>query len=130
MRFTCLTITLMIMLCGSGCVSYVAKQSWDKNEKVSAVRVQADGSRVMVGVDLGNLRYIKEHPFRATAAGVADGVIGYAVYKGVRELTDSGGSDSGYQDAGRDTTSVNVQGDGNTIQIRGDETVFGGTSEE
>jgi len=126
-------IVLLIMACfvmfsTTGCATYLTKQAWNDAQEQRAVRVESDGSQVMVGLDVTTLTYLKKNWPMALLAGVVDAGLVYGAYVAVEELEggDSGESDStSVSSAGRDTTTINVEGDGNTVQVRGDESTVG-----
>lgn len=113
-----------VLFLNSGCASYMAKQSWNDAQQQKAFRVEADGSQVMVGVDLTKMSYLKDNWPMAVGAGVIDAGLLYGAYSLYDEVSDSSSGNSPKQSAGRDNTSVSVTGDGNTVQIRGDASTF------
>lgn len=118
-----------ILFLNSGCATYLAKQSWNDAQERKAIRVEANGDQVMVGLDLTSLSYLKSNWPMALGAGILDVGLIYGTYYALDELSNSGSSDNGSrQTAGRDSSSVSIKGDGNTVQIRGDESTFGQSS--
>lgn len=107
----------------TSCVSYAAHKNWAEAKSKNAVRVAADGEQVAVGVDITKLTYIKEHPWMALGAGLADAGIAYGIYYAADKMV--GGSDdknteASYSDtgnAGRDNTSISINGNGNSVNI-------------
>ena len=111
----------MAMLLNTGCASYFVKQNWNDAQAKKAVRVEADGERVMVGLDLGALSYLKDNWPAALAAGVVDAGMGYGLYLGAKQISQgNSGSGDTTTSSGRDTTTINVSGNGNTVNTRGD----------
>jgi hypothetical protein len=114
---------LFMLLLNSGCMSVMSKRSWNGAQETKAVRIEADGNQVMVGIDLTTISYIKEHPFRATAAALADGAIGYGLYKGLEALNDDSessrrGDQGSNNNTGRDNITIN--GDNNEVTTGSD----------
>lgn len=120
------TVFTGILLLNTGCVSYMAKQNWNEAQKVNAVRVEADGQQVMVGLDLTKLTYLKDNWPVAVGAGILDAGLAYGAYYVLDDLTSSSSDSGSRQSTGRDASNVSISGDGNTVQIRGDQSNFGG----
>jgi hypothetical protein len=74
-----------------GC-TMIAKKSWDDARTRSAVRVEADGQQVLVGVDLLSLDYLKDNWKVAVPAAIVDG---FVLYKGVTWLEEKINGDGG-----------------------------------
>ena len=110
------------MLLNTGCASYLLKQNWNDAQAKKAVRVEADGERVMVGLDLGALSYLKDNWPAALGAGVVDAGLGYGLYLGAKQISQGGSGGDSTTSSGRDTTSINISGDGNTVNTKGDTT--------
>jgi hypothetical protein len=111
---------LSFVLTNSGCVSYYAHRNWKEAQEKKAVRVEADGEAVMVGVDLTQITYLKDNWKIALGAGVVDAVLLYYTYDWVDSLND-GSSSSGNRNnsvtiSGNDESSisVNISGDSST----------------
>ena len=117
-----LVLVGVAVLMNTGCASYQIKQNWNEAQTKKAVRVEADGERVMVGLDLGALPYLKEQWPAALGAGVVDAGIGYGLYRGAKSLTSGGSGGDSTTSSGRDSTSINISGDGNTVNHKGDST--------
>lgn len=119
---------VLVLGFNSGCATYLAKSSWAEARQKQAVKIDADGNRVLVGVDLTNLAYLKDNWPKALGAGIIDAGLIYSAYYMYEEINDSGSSRNKRpnQNIGRDSTSVSLTGDGNTVLIRGDESSFGG----
>jgi hypothetical protein len=114
-----------VLVVNSGCATYVAKKQWNTAQEAQAVRVEADGNQVMIGVDLTAMNYFKDNWPVAIGAGVVDALLLYGTYELADELSSNGSSRGGpSSDGGRDATSITVNGDGNTVQVRGDESNF------
>lgn len=77
------------MLVNVGCVSMWTKKSWERAQKANAVRVEADGEAILMGVDLTAGAYLADNWGPAIAAGLADAAIIYGVYWGANEVMDT-----------------------------------------
>lgn len=127
-----ITLLTSVLLLNSGCATYMAKKHWNEAQHQDAVRVEADGNQVMVGVDLTAMTYLKDNWKWAVPAAVLDAALIYGTYEVYNELSEDDSSDIDYVDGqnsstasgGRDGTAITVNGDGNTVQVRGDETNF------
>lgn len=101
----------------TGCVSYYAHKNWKEAQDKKAVRVEADGETVMVGVDMLQLSYLKDNWKVALGAGVVDAVLLYYTYDWVDSLNDSSSS------SGNRNNEVNISGNSESsinISIVGD----------
>jgi len=98
---------------------------------IKAVRL---GDGAGIGIDVTNLEALGKNPVRQILAAVGDAAIILGTKEAIDSLdsNDSNGNDGGSpdRDAGRDATSITVNGDGNTIQVRGDASTIGGPSGE
>ena len=87
----------------------------------SAIRaVKLDGDGVGIGLDISNLQALTLHPVRQVGAALLDAGALYGAYKGVTSMN-SGNSGDSQQTAGRDNTTVTINGDGNKVST-GDKT--------
>jgi hypothetical protein len=93
----------------------MAKTSWDDARAQDAVRIEADGNQVLVGVDLLSTEYLKDNWKWAIPAAIIDGVLIYGTYELVSDITDDGGS--GGSKSGRDNTSVEINGNQNNVTV-------------
>ncbi len=134
-KILCFTTLLAIIGLNTGCATYMAKKHWNEAQEAQAVRVEADGNQVMVGVDLTAMTYLKDNWQWAVPAAILDAGLIYGAYVAYDEITDDGGNTTVNQDpaqagseasGGRDGTAITVVGDGNNVQVRGDETNFAG----
>jgi hypothetical protein len=126
----------------NGCVSgYVLKDSKQQvamrkatmanNER--AIKDMKDGkSHKEAGVEVSNWEAIKEQPLIQTGALIADGLIIWGGAEGVQWIADQSGNGDGdrsnsniEQDSGRDIITVEINGDGNTVDVSGDTTTIG-----
>jgi hypothetical protein len=89
-----------------------------------AIRAVALEGGAGIGVDVANLAALTKHPARQTGAAVLDALLMYGSYRGVEWLRTRSESDSdrdagspNNQTAGRDTITIVVSGDGNTLDI-------------
>lgn len=114
------TILASTVLFNSGCATYVAKKQWDKAQEQKAVRIEADGNQVLVGVDLLSMDYLKDNWKWAIPAAVVDGLIIYQSYQWIDDISNgSSGDSSGNQR----NNSVNISGNNESsisISISGD----------
>lgn len=111
---------ISMLLISTGCATYFTKQHWNEARKREAVRIEADGTQVLVGVDLTALAYLKDNWKWAVPAAVIDGVLIYQTYQWVDGLNDSGGSGSGNRN-----NSVSISGNSESsisVSISGDTT--------
>jgi len=124
-----IVLTGYLLFTNVGCVSYMAKQSWNDAKEQQAVRVEADGTAVMVGVDLTAMEYLSDNWPIALGAAVLDAGLLYGTYLAVDEISNSSDSDDedkrGDSDAGRDNIYISLEGDGNDIQVKGDTSTIG-----
>ena len=109
---------LSVLALNSGCVSYYAHRNWKEAQEKRAVRVEADGEQVLVGVDLTQMAYLKDNWKIALGAGVADAVLLYYTYDWIDSLND-GSSSSGNRNntvtiSGNDESSISVNISGDT----------------
>lgn len=107
-----------LILNSTGCVSYYAHKNWKEAQEKKAVRVEADGETVMVGVDLLQTTYLRDNWMIALGAGVADAVLLYYTYDWVDSLND-GSSSSGNRNnevniSGNDESSISISIIGDT----------------
>ena len=132
-------LVLLIAIMGAGCVSShvmegsrrlvgIRKAIATNNE--AAIQALKNGeSTVNAGINVTAWEAISERPILQTGAAITDGLIVWGGYEGVRWLSDqSSSNEDGNRntlDSGRDSTVINVSGDGNTVQVRGDETNTG-----
>lgn len=109
---------LTILLVNTGCVSMWTHKNWKEAKQKQAVRVEADGETVFVGVDLTAGTYLKENFGIAVAAGLADAALVYGSYTVLTDMFDSG---SGNDGGGNSTTDGNASrdsdNDSNNINI-------------
>jgi hypothetical protein len=113
--------TLFVLANFTGCATYVAKQSWDEARARDAIRVEADGEQVLIGVDLLSTDYLKDNWKVALPAAVVDGFLIYQTYQWVDDQNSSGGGGSSSPDfTARDTNSISISGDGNSVSVTGD----------
>lgn len=113
-----ITILMACMFLNIGCVSMWTKKNWEQAQKSKAVRVEADGDTVLMGVDLTSGSYLKDNWGPAIAAGIADAFLVYGAWWGVNEVMDAvddtGGGDgnrTGEGDAGNqdnDSNNINI----------------------
>jgi len=102
----------------TSCVSYYAHKNWAEAQEKKAVRVEADGEAVMVGVDLTQMTYLKDNWKIALGAGIVDAALLYYTYDWVDSLND-GSSSSGNRNntvtiSGNDESSISVNISGDT----------------
>lgn len=108
------TILVVLALVNTGCVSRYAHSQWKDAKEKQAIRIEANGEQVMVGVDVTALTYIKENPGVATLAALADAGIAYGVYRLGQEVFDSGSKSSSNQRnndiniSGNQSSSINI----------------------
>lgn len=93
---------LTVIAFTNGCVSMWTHSQWKEAKAKQAVRVQADGEQVLVGVDITALDYVKENPGMATLAAIADAALIIGTYSVAQDALDVGG-DSG-NDGGNNNT--------------------------
>ena len=106
-------IAMTVMM--SGCASLWSLS--DSRDEISSNRrafkaVPMDNGGAGVGVDLFSLDTISQHPVRQGIAALADAASIYATYAVTKSVTSSHDGDS---TTGRD--SVNITGDGNTVNV-------------
>ena len=105
----------------SGCATYIAKKQWDKAQEQQAVRIEADGNQVLVGVDLFSLDYLKDNWKWAIPAAIVDGLIIYQSYEWIDDLSSKSDNSTGNQR----NNSINVSGNSESsisISVSGDST--------
>lgn len=104
----------IFMIVNTGCVSRYVHSNWKEAKEKQAIRVEADGQQVMVGVDVTALAYIKENPGMATLAAVADAGLAYGAYRLGQELFDTGSKSTSNQRnndiniSGNQSSSINI----------------------
>lgn len=113
-------IVLSLIFCAllqTGCATYFAKKHYDETAP-KAIRVEADGNSVAVGVDLLSMEYLQDNWKVALPAAIVDGFLIYKGAEWVRNAT------SGGRDVNQRNNSVNVSGNDDsyiTINVSGDE---------
>lgn len=108
---------VLAMMLNTSCVSYYAHRNWTEAQEKKAVRVEADGEQVLVGVDVTQMTYLKDNWKIALGAGVVDAVLLYYTYDWVDSLNDGSSS------SGNRNNSVNISGNDESsisISISGD----------
>ena len=130
---------LLFMVSMSGCLSNSVLQdskgkialrraiTTNNQAAIQAIRLGDNGAGV--GINVLALEALKEQPLKQIGAAIGDALIIWGGYEGIRWAADelSGSSKSGNsQDSGRDSNSIEVNGDGNDIHI-GDESSSGVT---
>ncbi len=121
----------------NGCVSgYVLKDSKQQiamrkatiaNNERAIKDMEAGKSYKDAGVEVGNWEAIKEQPLIQVGALIADALIIWGGAEGVQWIADQSGDGDGERSttqnaSGRDTTIVEINGDGNTVNVSGDTT--------
>jgi len=90
-------------------------------EDVCIRAVELDGG-AGIGLDVGNLDALTEHPWRQLGAALLDAGMTYGAYLGAQALLDSNDdSEPVNQTVGRDVIQVQVDGQNNTVNV-GDQT--------
>lgn len=106
----------------SGCATYIAKKQWDKAQEQQAVRIEADGNQVLVGVDLFSMDYLKDNWKWAIPAAIVDGLIIYQSYEWIDDIADGGGNSSS---GNQRNNNISVSGNSESsisISVSGDST--------
>ena len=108
----------VMMFANTGCVSMWSHKNWKEAQQQKAVRVEADGETVFVGVDLTAGNYIKENFGVALAAGLADAALIYGSYTVLNDMFGEGsGSDGGGNSTTDGAASRDSDNDSNNISI-------------
>jgi hypothetical protein len=111
---------LAMLIVNTGCVSHFAHKNWSEAQQRKAVRVEADGETVMVGLDLTAGEYFRDNWGIAIAAGLADAAIiygGYRIVDGIiNEVNGSSTTDGMFGDNNGNGRDNNDQ-DSSTINI-------------
>lgn len=115
---------VLASLMGSGCFSMTAQRHYTEEMKVARQRkaivagYDAEVGGPAIAVDITAWDYVKEHPFIATGAAVADGLTLYGLYRGVQAIADSanGGGDDNRRDKSTHV-SVNNTGSGDVVVV-------------
>lgn len=87
-------IVIGALLFATGCVSVYTHHRWKKQKKDEIIRLETDGDKFLVGVDMFSLDYLKDNFLPAAGSAVADGLVFYFT---IREF--------------------NIVGDNNTINV-------------
>ena len=87
----------------------------------AAIRAVALDNGAGIGVDVGNLQALTQHPIRQLGAALLDAGMTYGAYLGGKALLDANNNSEPSQTSGRDIIQVNVDGQNNTVNV-GDET--------
>ena len=95
------------LLLNTGCATYITHKNWVEAKKEKAVRIDADGEHVLVGVDITAISYVKENWAVALGAAVLDAATAYGAYKLVDNIQNA----------------INISGDNNTVYIYDGEVV-------
>jgi len=123
----------------SGCVSHsvlneskeqvaIRKAILTNNESaLHAIKMGSDHKAY--GIVVTTWEAIQERPLIQTGAAIADGLIIWGGYEGVQWLKEESSGGGKTLDSGRDSTSIQISGDGNTVVVRGDENNYGFPSE-
>lgn len=123
-RIVGLVFSVLILTMMSGCLSsmvyndskkkiYTRKAILSNNQR--AIRaVQLGDGGVGIGIDVSNLEALSEQPWLQLGAAAGDAALIWGTYQGVKSITDNS-SHNGDTTSGRD--NVNVNGDGNTVNV-------------
>jgi len=87
-------LLLGVSLIGNGCVSHAVHKNWVKAKQAQAVRVEANGEQVLVGIDVTAGEYLRDNWGVAIAAGLADAALIYGGYRAVTAISDELTGDS------------------------------------
>jgi hypothetical protein len=122
-------IALAIMILNSGCASYYTHSRWESAQKENAFRVRLSENGGEVGVDLTKLNYLKENTGPAIGAALVDAGLAYGAYmiidRNVNSSSDSSRDNTRMGTNGRDGIYVRIDGDGNSVDVRGDTNING-----
>ena len=112
-------IASMIML--SGCCSIGSYNASERELSNPAIRAFQIESGAGIGLDLGALDILGQHPWRQTGAALLDAITLYAVYEGIESLNEDNDSNSTSNSTSGDTLDITINGDGdNDIHIGDD----------
>jgi hypothetical protein len=118
MKWLSYILMLGLVMTSQGCVSKLAHNSWQEAQVRRAVRVEADGEQVLVGVDLLSMDYLKDNWMVAIPAAIADGAILYYSYEALNGLRDSINKDDQPSSRGDGSTTLILNSSqGNTINV-------------
>jgi hypothetical protein len=140
-KFELVVFATLIAVLNSSCVSYMAlKHNKDRVYKSEIskrgnppemIKAYAHGDVIGLGFEvtaMDAIFYDFGTFIKQAGAAVADGLILYGTYEAVDSLNDRSSrskSSSTRTEGGRDSASIIIDGNGNTVQIRGDQTTFG-----
>jgi hypothetical protein len=137
-----LSLLIALITIQSGCLSHsviegskqriAIRRAIATNNEIAIQALKNGESPAAAGINVSAWEAIKERPILQTGAAVGDGFILWGGIEGVQWLANRGNNGDGdgdrfTQEAGRDTTTVNINGDGNRVQVRGDASTVGGT---
>lgn len=91
----------------TGCATYITHKNWVEAKKAKAVRIDANGEHVLVGVDITAVSYVKENWVVALGAAVVDAAAAYGAYRLVDSIENA----------------INISGDNNTVYVYDGEVV-------
>jgi hypothetical protein len=111
-------ISILLLTINSACVSMWSHKNWKEAKQQQAVRVEADGETVFVGVDLTAGAYFKDNFGIALAAGLADAALIYGSYTVLNDMFGEGSGANGGRNSTTDgNASRDSDNDSNNISI-------------
>jgi hypothetical protein len=118
MNYFIIALIAIGMSLNTGCVSMWAHKNWKEAQQKKAVRVEADGEAVFIGVDLTAGNYLKENFGVALAAGFADAALIYGSYTVLNDMFGEGsGANGGRNSTSDGNASRDSDNDSNNISI-------------
>jgi hypothetical protein len=116
-------VAAMILL-SSGCASYSSYNASSRELNSPAIRaVQLDGG-AGIGVDIGAIDTLMQHPIRQTLAALLDAGTLYAAIEGIDSLNGSDKEDNTtYNATSGDSVDITINGENNTVNIGNTEEV-------
>lgn len=120
---TLMVLMSLIVALNTGCASYFVRDAWVDAQQKKAVRVEANGQQVMVGLDIGAISYLSDNWPMALSAAVVDAGVLYGGYVLVDKLViNNSDTRSTSATSGRDSNIISIDGNNNNVRLSGDAT--------
>jgi len=134
-----MTLASFFLIGSSGCLSYnvlegskkrvAIRKAINANNEFAIQALKRGESIHAAGIQVSTMEAAAERPVLLGAAAIGDGLIIWGGVEGVQYLADQADDSKSEGDeasAGRDSTNIDVNGNNNVVQVRGDSSTVGG----